>query len=624
MRPPLRCLVRPHLVCRLLVLVAVLGGLAPASLVPAAQAQVTITEADIRALVGQRLFVQEFTATNPAAAQDVVAETGPDGTYDLRDLTFELTGFGVTTDLDAAGTAVPGQGEYPDANVVTRASLRQPDGTSGPPIFLFQAVDATSVEFLGTASEQDDGSGGTTVFVIKNDPPRLQAPLPLTYTDPLTTWTTTSTRFVGTAGGPLTPVGTETNDYAVTGFGRLRLPVGEVDDVLRVRRDVTGGGNAFTQLDIASPDGRLAATVELDATGTVTEVTYRVVADEGAQAPVAVGATGTVPSVGGLTVELTGASTSAGTLSTFRYDREVPNETFSGGAAQTSGGAVTPDRVAEGYYVVEGEGLTGFTAEVCLETSGLDGVSDLGTLVVGTRPDAASPITPLDTTVDGTQVCATVTSFSEFFVTAGPSNPLPVELTAFTARPDGPAAVALAWATASETASAGFAVEHAAPGAAPGAVPGAAPGASGFTEIGFVEGAGTTTEARRYAFRADGLAPGTHRFRLRQVDLDGTATRSAPVAVEVAPAARLVVTAPYPNPARARTTLTVTVPTTQRVTAAVYDVLGRRVAVLHDGPLAGPDAHRLTLETAGLPSGVYLVRVTTPNAATTRRVTVVR
>jgi hypothetical protein len=187
-----------------------------------------------------------------------------------------------------------------------------------------------------------------------------------------------------------------------------------------------------------------------------------------------------------------------------------------------------------------------------------------------------------------------------------------VELTAFTARPDGPAAVALAWATASETGSAGFAVEH------------AAPDADAFAEIGFVAGAGTTTEARRYAFRADGLAPGTHRFRLRQVDLDGTTTPSEPVTVEVAPAARLAVTDVYPNPAQGRAALTVTLPASQQVTAAVYDVLGRRVAVLHDGPLTGPDAHRLTFDTAGLASGVYLVRVTTPDAATTRRVTVVR
>ncbi len=45
------------------------------------------------------------------------------------------------------------------------------------------------------------------------------------------------------------------------------------------------------------------------------------------------------------------------------------------------------------------------------------------------------------------------------------------------------------------------------------------------------------------------------------------------------------------------------------VTVAVFDVLGRRVAVLHEGQTEA-GTHRLAFDGAALPSGVYLVRAT--------------
>ena len=55
----------------------------------------------------------------------------------------------------------------------------------------------------------------------------------------------------------------------------------------------------------------------------------------------------------------------------------------------------------------------------------------------------------------------------------------------------------------------------------------------------------------------------------------------------------------------------------------VFDVLGRRVATLLDGPVAaGPQ--RATFDARGLPSGTYLVRLAGGGASVTRAVTVVR
>jgi hypothetical protein len=188
---------------------------------------------------------------------------------------------------------------------------------------------------------------------------------------------------------------------------------------------------------------------------------------------------------------------------------------------------------------------------------------------------------------------------------------LPVELTRFEATRDG-ADVLLSWTTASETHNAGFHVEHATE-------------AQPFTPLGFVPGAGTTTEARTYAFRATRLTPGRHRFRLRQVDLDGASAYSTPLAMVIEAEGGSFVSSVYPNPFRSRTQVTVTVEAAQRVRVEVFDVLGRTVATLHDGPLAAHAIRRFTLDGTGLASGVYFVRVTgAMGFRETRRVVLVR
>ncbi|MEM1041120.1 MAG: LamG-like jellyroll fold domain-containing protein [Bacteroidota bacterium] len=78
-----------------------------------------------------------------------------------------------------------------------------------------------------------------------------------------------------------------------------------------------------------------------------------------------------------------------------------------------------------------------------------------------------------------------------------------------------------------------------------------------------------------------------------------------------------------PNPFADRTTLAFALPEAGRVTVAVYDVLGRAVAVLADGERAA-GRYEVALDGRGLPSGVYLVRMTAEGFAETRRVTLLR
>ena len=188
---------------------------------------------------------------------------------------------------------------------------------------------------------------------------------------------------------------------------------------------------------------------------------------------------------------------------------------------------------------------------------------------------------------------------------------LPVELAAFDATLDGEEAL-LRWTTAGETNNAGFRVQH------------AAPGAGAFQNLGFVEGQGTTAQAHDYAFRTGRLSPGTHRFRLKQVDADGAVHFSPALEVAVALPERAHLSPAYPNPFNPETRFTLEVKETQAVRVEVFDALGRRVALLHEGVLEAGAARPFQFEAASLPSGMYLVRAQGEAFTQTRRVTLLK
>lgn len=79
-----------------------------------------------------------------------------------------------------------------------------------------------------------------------------------------------------------------------------------------------------------------------------------------------------------------------------------------------------------------------------------------------------------------------------------------------------------------------------------------------------------------------------------------------------------------PNPVTAAARFTVEVGEEQAVRVSVVDMLGREVAVLHDGVLAAGAPERLDLDASALPGGVYTVLVRGESFSTVRRVTVAR
>ncbi|HLA64740.1 MAG TPA: T9SS type A sorting domain-containing protein, partial [Rhodothermales bacterium] len=129
---------------------------------------------------------------------------------------------------------------------------------------------------------------------------------------------------------------------------------------------------------------------------------------------------------------------------------------------------------------------------------------------------------------------------------------------------------------------------------------------------------GATTDlgsASSYVFTAEGGAY-AERFALAIVPSGVTANEGG--------AAAFALTAVSPNPASGRASLTLTTTASERVTAVVYDALGRAVATVYDGQVSAGVSTALVVETGSLAPGAYVVRVAGETFTESRRLTVVR
>lgn len=191
------------------------------------------------------------------------------------------------------------------------------------------------------------------------------------------------------------------------------------------------------------------------------------------------------------------------------------------------------------------------------------------------------------------------------------SGVLPVELSSFSLRLRNDQVYAF-WRTLSETNNSGFTIQH------------RRNAAGGWQSLGFVTGRGTTTTPRNYSFTTNRLTYGLHQFRLLQHDYDGTTTEIATEQIMHNLTETPLVLSIVPQPVRSQATLTLTTASSSHIRIELFDLLGRHVRLLHDGPLSPSTPHTISLTTNGLSPGQYIVRVQSGSDRLTRRFVVVR
>ncbi len=152
-----------------------------------------------------------------------------------------------------------------------------------------------------------------------------------------------------------------------------------------------------------------------------------------------------------------------------------------------------------------------------------------------------------------------------------------------------------------------------------------------FSEIGSVDAVGNTDTTKHYEF-VDVPAAAVYQYRVRQITNDGGQETTAPITIDVSTGVSSPEGVPhvfalhhnYPNPFNPTTTISFTLERTARATLVVYDLLGREVARLADDVLSAGVEHRATLDGATLPSGMYLVRLTSGARAFVRRIVLLK
>ncbi len=199
---------------------------------------------------------------------------------------------------------------------------------------------------------------------------------------------------------------------------------------------------------------------------------------------------------------------------------------------------------------------------------------------------------------------------------------LPVQLSGFSATQQG-ASVILKWTTESETNNLGFVLERSQDQTS------WAPVASYKTHSA-LNGQGTSSSVANYTFTDSNVHPGTAYFyRLSDVNVDGRVSMIASVNITVDALPETTdMDKAYPNPFNPETYIGYNLADDSDVEIAVFDMLGRRLKVLHAGNQTAGRYHVCWNATdhAGshVPTGTYIIRMQTGNVQKTQKVMLVK
>ncbi len=213
--------------------------------------------------------------------------------------------------------------------------------------------------------------------------------------------------------------------------------------------------------------------------------------------------------------------------------------------------------------------------------------------------------------------------------------PVPVELSAFTADVVGEG-VLLNWITATETNNRGFEIQRLQDYKIE-KFQGLPDGEAGWKAIGFVQGFGTTTEPKSYSFTDENVTTGTpacqplvgkpagrYKYRLKQIDFDGTFQYSREIEVKAGNLPdRYSLSQNYPNPFNPSTIIEYSIPKSGKVTIKIYDLIGREVRALVNGEVQ-QGTHKiewdgLNNEGRQMSSGTYIYRIVSGDFIQTKK-----
>lgn len=178
---------------------------------------------------------------------------------------------------------------------------------------------------------------------------------------------------------------------------------------------------------------------------------------------------------------------------------------------------------------------------------------------------------------------------------------VPVELISFTASVNN-AEIKISWTTATELNNSGFEIQRKNEN-------------SIWIPIGFIEGNGTTTKQNSYYFTDQNPVVGTNKYRLKQVDFDGSFEYSNEVEADFM-LQEYVLQQNYPNPFNPETKINFNIPKEEFINVTIYNSLGEKVATLLNGVM-NAGSHSIIFDANGFASGLYILKMTSGSYSNT-------
>ena len=217
-------------------------------------------------------------------------------------------------------------------------------------------------------------------------------------------------------------------------------------------------------------------------------------------------------------------------------------------------------------------------------------------------------------TIDGETVIISFSTpgFSKFYLNDTPL--LPVELSSFTSSIN-KNNVELKWSTVTEQNNRGFQIERR-----------KQTEESGWQNIAFVEGNGTTTSQKDYAFTDRALQTGNYKYRLKQVDFNGNYEYfELNALVEVGIPTKFEMSQNYPNPFNPSTKINYQLPKDSFVKINVFDMTGRLISTLAETKqAAGYYTVEFNSGAQGLASGMYFYRIEAGDFVSTKKMVLIK
>ncbi|MFM7078506.1 MAG: T9SS type A sorting domain-containing protein, partial [Bacteroidota bacterium] len=184
-------------------------------------------------------------------------------------------------------------------------------------------------------------------------------------------------------------------------------------------------------------------------------------------------------------------------------------------------------------------------------------------------------------------------------------NPLPVELLAFQAECSNKGDVELSWTTATEQNNDFFTLERSTDGAS-------------FEQVGWVQGAGTTSQLTNYSYYDREAMNGVNYYRLTQTDIDGTSERLKTISVRCGSNSGGMVNVYNNN--QGQLVVQVEGDRDNRYQVRVFDSLGKMVLDYKFNSPTGNTTEKLDI--ANLEKGVYYVQVHDQLQGSTNKISV--